>query len=101
MRIKMIQCTICLLASLPPAFIHPLNLFIAAARALVLLSTGNGDEGVDLRQRVRILSVAKYNARHRVRKRLSTCPGRGPAVAAAPPAETAVPGELYGPPGMP
>jgi len=67
MRIKMIQCTICLLAALPSAFVHPLNLFIAAARALVLLSTGNGDEGVNLRQRLRILSMSKYDARHRVR----------------------------------
>ncbi len=59
MRIKVVQCPICLLAALPSALVHTLNFLIAAARALVLLSTGDGDEGVDLRQRVWISSMSK------------------------------------------
>ena len=55
MRVQMVQCTICLLASLPPTFVHAFNLFVAATRALVLLSAGNRNKGVDLRKRVRIL----------------------------------------------
>lgn len=55
MRVQMIQCTVCLLASLPPTFVHAFNFFVAATRALVLLSTGDWNKGVDLRKRVRIL----------------------------------------------
>lgn len=55
MRVQMIQCTICLLASLPPAFVHAFDLFVAATRALVLLSTRNRNKRVDLRKWVRIL----------------------------------------------
>ena len=55
MRVQVVQCTVCLLASLPSTFVHTFNFFVAATRALVLLSTWNGNKGVDLRKRVRIL----------------------------------------------
>lgn len=54
-RIKMIQRSICFLASLPPTFVHALNLFIATTWTLVLLRAWNRDERVYLGQRVRIL----------------------------------------------
>ena len=55
MRVQVVQCTICLLASLPPTFVHALNLLVAATGALVLLSTWDWNKRVDLRKRVRIL----------------------------------------------
>lgn len=55
MRVQMVQCTVCLLASLPSTLVHAFNLFVAATRAFVLLSTWDWDKGVDLRKRVRIL----------------------------------------------
>lgn len=55
MRIQVVQCTVCLLASLPSTFVHTLNLFVATTRAFVLLGTWDRNEGVDLRKRVRIL----------------------------------------------
>lgn len=57
MRIQMIQGTIRLLTSLPPALVHSLDFFVAATRALVLLGTRNRDKGIDLGQRVRILGM--------------------------------------------
>ena len=58
-RVQVIQCAIRLFTSLPSTFVHSLNFFVAAARALVLLSAWNGNEGVDLRERVRILRGTK------------------------------------------
>lgn len=57
MRIQVIQCTIRLLTTLPSTFVHALNLFVATTRALVLLSAGDGNERVDLGERVRLLFV--------------------------------------------
>ena len=55
MRVQVVQCTVCLLASLPPTLVHSFNLFVAATRALVLLSTRNRNKRIDLRKWVRIL----------------------------------------------
>jgi len=52
MGIEMIQCAISLLASVPSTLVHALDLFISSTRALVLLGTGNRNEGVDLRGKV-------------------------------------------------
>lgn len=57
MRIQMIQGSVRLLTSLPPAFVHSLDFFITATWALVLLGTRDRDEGIDLGQRVRILGM--------------------------------------------
>ena len=56
MRVQMVQRSIRLLAALPPTFVHALDFFVPAARALVLLSTGDRDKRIDLIQRMRTLS---------------------------------------------
>ncbi len=48
MRIQMVQCPIGFFASVPTAFVHSLDLFVASPRSLVLLGTGYGYKGVDL-----------------------------------------------------
>ena len=48
MGIEMVQRAISLLASIPSTLVHALDLFVTSARALVLLGTGDRDEGVDL-----------------------------------------------------
>lgn len=50
--VEMIQGAVGFLATMPVAFIHALDLFVASSGALVLLSTGNRNEGVDLRERM-------------------------------------------------
>ena len=55
MRIQVVERAICLLAPIPPALVHSLDFFIATTWPLVLLSTRNRDEGIDLGKRVRIL----------------------------------------------
>ena len=55
MRIQVVERAICLLAPVPPALVHSLDFFVATTWPLVLLSTRNGDEGIDLGKRVRIL----------------------------------------------
>jgi hypothetical protein len=47
-RVQVVQGSVRLLAAVPAALVHALNLLVASARALVLLGAGNGDEGVDL-----------------------------------------------------
>ena len=47
-RVEMIKCAVRLFAPIPTTLVHALNLFIAATRALVLLSSGNGHERVHL-----------------------------------------------------
>ena len=54
-RVQMIECPVRFLAALPATLVHALDFFITATRTLVLLGTGNGNEGVDLRERVRTL----------------------------------------------
>lgn len=61
MRIEMVQRAICLLTPLPSTLVHALNLFIATARPLVLLRTGDRDEGVDLGKRMRILFCTRLS----------------------------------------
>lgn len=46
--IQMIKCAVGLLAAIPSALVHALNLLITSPGTLVLLRTGNRDEGIDL-----------------------------------------------------
>ena len=48
MRVQVVKGAIRFLATVPSTFIHPLDLLVAATRAFMLLSTGNGNERVDL-----------------------------------------------------
>jgi len=48
MRIQVVQSTICLFTTIPSTFVHSLNLFESSTRALVLLSTWDWNEGIDL-----------------------------------------------------
>ena len=50
MGVEVVQCAISLLTAIPSTLIHTLDFFVSSTRALVLLGTGNGNEGVDLRQ---------------------------------------------------
>jgi len=52
MGIEMVQRAVSLLAALPAALIHALNLLVPPPGPLVLLSARNGDEAVDLYQSV-------------------------------------------------
>jgi hypothetical protein len=47
-RIQVVQGAIGFFAAIPAAFVHSLDFLIAAARSLVLLCTGDRDEGVHL-----------------------------------------------------
>jgi hypothetical protein len=47
--VQVVQRAVGLLAAVPAALVHALDLLVASARALVLLRTGDGDERVDLR----------------------------------------------------
>ena len=53
--IEMVQCTISLLATIPPTFVHALDFFVTSTGTLVLLGAGNWDEGIDLRQMMRLV----------------------------------------------
>lgn len=103
MRIQMIQRAIRFLASLPSTLVHPFDFFISTTRALVLLRARDGDKGVHLGQRMGALIVSAEGAKATAAAgggRWSPQVGsptwlpRGPAVAADPAADTAVPGEL-------
>jgi len=45
--IQMIECAVCLLATVPAALVHAFDFFVSPARALVLLCTWDWHEGVD------------------------------------------------------
>jgi hypothetical protein len=47
-RVQMVQSTVGLLAAVPTALVHALDLLVSPAGALVLLGTRNGDERVNL-----------------------------------------------------
>ena len=47
-RVQMIERAVRLLAAVPPTLVHPLDFLVTTTRTLVLLSAGDGDEGVDL-----------------------------------------------------
>lgn len=65
MCVQVIEGAVRLLAALPPTFVHSLNLFIATSWALVLLCARNGNERVNLRERVRwLFGETKYNGSH-------------------------------------
>ena len=46
--VQMVESTVGLLTSLIATFVHALDFFIATTGTLVLLSTGDGHEGIDL-----------------------------------------------------
>ena len=48
-RVQVVQRAVGLFAPLPAAFVHPLDLFVSSARALVLLGARDGHKRVDLR----------------------------------------------------
>lgn len=56
--IQVVQCAIGLLATVPAALVHALDLFISSTGTLVLLGTGDGDKGVDLRERM-LLTISR------------------------------------------
>jgi len=68
MRIQMVERAICFLASIPAAFVHAFDFFVATSGTLVLLGTGDRDERVDLRKRMRILA-GTWSSRGRGRAR--------------------------------
>lgn len=57
MSIEMVEGAVGLLAAVPAALVHPLDLFIAPSRSLVLLCTGDRYEGVDLLLRISLDSL--------------------------------------------
>lgn len=95
-RIQMVQRAVRLLTALPPALVHTFNLLITATRSLMLLGPGNWHKRIDLGEGVGVLGWKSqpFSQPLLVAAREQTWPGRGPAVAAAPAADTAVPGEL-------
>lgn len=50
--VQMVESAVGLLAAIPAALVHTLNLLVAATGALMLLSTWDGDERIDGRERV-------------------------------------------------
>jgi hypothetical protein len=56
MRVQVIERAICLLTTLPTTLVHSFDFFISTAGALVLLGTGNGNEGIDLVEPVRYMT---------------------------------------------
>ena len=52
MSVEVVQCAVSLLATVPSALVHALDLFISATWTLVLLRAWNWDEGVDLGKRM-------------------------------------------------
>ena len=56
MRVQVIERAICLLTTLPTTLVHSFDFFISTAGALVLLGTGNGNEGIDLVEGVRYMT---------------------------------------------
>ena len=52
MGVEVVQRAVCLLATVPSALVHALNLLISATRTLVLLGSWNWNEGVNLRKRM-------------------------------------------------
>ena len=63
MRVQVIERAICLLTTLPTTLVHSFDFFISAAGTLVLLGTGNGNEGIDLVERVRYMTGDGANKR--------------------------------------
>jgi hypothetical protein len=87
MRVQVIERAICLLTTLPTTLVHSFDFFISTAGALVLLGTGNGNEGIDLLEAVRYM--AKEMTQNKIKNGATlpkppliqhTCPGRPPAV---------------------
>ena len=46
--VEMVQCSVCLFATIPATFVHSLNLLVSSSRSFVLLRTGDWHEGVNL-----------------------------------------------------
>jgi hypothetical protein len=53
MRVQMIERAVRLFTTLPATLVHSLDFFVSASGPLVLLGTGNGNEGIDLLEPVR------------------------------------------------
>lgn len=49
--IQVIKCAVSLLTTIPAAFVHSFNFFIATTRALMLLSTWDGNKRINLTTR--------------------------------------------------
>jgi hypothetical protein len=90
MRVQVIERAICLLTTLPTTLVHSFDFFISTAGALVLLGTGNGNEGIDLVEPYQIHDK-RWRKQDKERGRgglprcqslltKHTCPGRPPAV---------------------
>lgn len=50
MGVQVVKRPIRLLTPIPSALVHALNFLVSSPRPLVLLSSGNWDEGVDLQE---------------------------------------------------
>jgi hypothetical protein len=66
MRVQVIERAICLLATLPATFVHSLDFFISTTGTLVLLGTGNWDEGINL---LKLLSEVRHETAPAKQKR--------------------------------
>lgn len=86
--IEMVKCSVSLFTTIVPTLVHTLDFFVAATGPFVLLSTRNGNEGINL-----IAEGQVINATQSQGARFLTCPGRGGPVVAGDPAGGA-PGEL-------
>jgi hypothetical protein len=58
--IEMVEGAVGLLAALPAALVHALDLLVAAARALMLLGAGDGNERVDGRELRALVRLAMW-----------------------------------------
>jgi hypothetical protein len=58
--VEVVQRSVGLFAAIPATLVHAINLFVASARALVLLGAGDGYEGVDLEVSFELASRAAY-----------------------------------------
>ncbi|KAI1107277.1 hypothetical protein F4804DRAFT_223039 [Jackrogersella minutella] len=66
MSVQMVKCAICLFASLPTAFVHPLDFFISSSRSFVLLRSRDGYEGINL---LRTILSMKSATSHKIYRR--------------------------------
>lgn len=60
--VQVVQCTIGFFTAIPSTLVHALNLLVSSPRSFVLLRTWNGNEGVNLRKLVMLISQAAGNS---------------------------------------
>lgn len=58
--IEVVQSAVCLLATVPSALVHALNLLVSSPRSLVLLRAWYGHKAVDLNMQCQYLGLEKY-----------------------------------------